>query len=125
MVPPACRSWGERHLVWRPVAVPQCGTLTCSLGTLPGLPHFAVTSLRWPLKVGKVLPVQCRMARAGLGLSIGKLAIAAKVSPQTVVRFERGEAIRKRTIDSLRQVLEAAGVEFTNGRKPGVRISIR
>jgi hypothetical protein len=53
------------------------------------------------------------------------LAIAAKVSPQTVVRFERGEAIRKRTIDSLRQVLEAAGVEFTNGRKPGVRMSMR
>ena len=41
------------------------------------------------------------------------------------VRFGRGEAIRKRTIDSLRQVLEAAGVEFTNGRKPGVRISMR
>jgi len=53
------------------------------------------------------------MARAGLGLSIRKLAIAAKVSPQTVVRFERGEAIRKRTIDSLRQVLEAAGVTET------------
>ena len=39
-----------------------------------------------PLRVDKVLPVQCRMARAGLGLSIRKLAIAAKVSPQTVVR---------------------------------------
>ena len=78
-----------------------------------------------PLRVDKVLPIQCRMARAGLGLSTRKLAVAAKVSPQTVVRFERGEAIRKRTIDSLRQVLEAAGVEFTNGRKPGVRVSIR
>ena len=31
----------------------------------------------------------------------------------------------QRTIDSLRQVLEAAGVEFTDGRKPGVRLSIR
>jgi transcriptional regulator with XRE-family HTH domain len=77
------------------------------------------------LRVDKVLPIQCRMARAGLGLSTRKLAVAAKVSPQTVVRFERGEAIRKRTIDSLRQVLEAAGVEFTNGRKPGVRMSKR
>jgi hypothetical protein len=65
------------------------------------------------------------MARARLGVSTRKLTIAAKISPQTVVRFERGEAIRKRTIDSLRQVLEAAGVEFTNGRKPGVRVSIR
>ena len=101
------------------------GALTCCLGTLSECHHFDVTSLRWPLRVDMVLPVQCRMARAGLALSIRKLAIAAKVSPQTVVRFERGEAIRKRTIDSLRQVLEAAGVEFTNGRKPGVRMSIR
>ena len=65
------------------------------------------------------------MARAGLDLGVRKLASAAKVSPDTVVRFERGERIRKRTIDSLRQVLEATGVEFTDGRKPGVRISVR
>ena len=45
--------------------------------------------------------------------------------PQRVVRFERGEKLRQRTIVSLRQVLEAAGVEFTNGRKPGVRLSVR
>ena len=56
-----------------------------------------------------MLPIQCRMARAGLDLGVRKLASAAKVSPDTVVRFERGERIRKRTIDSLRQVLEAAG----------------
>ena len=53
----------------------------------------------------------------GLGLEVRKLAAAAKVSPDTVIRFERGERIRKRTIDSLRQVLEAAGVGFTGGRK--------
>ena len=62
------------------------------------------------------------MARAAIGLSVSKLAAAAKVSPDTVIRFERGERIRQRTIDSLRQVLEAAGLEFTDGRKPGVRI---
>jgi len=71
---------------------------------------------------GKVLPVQCRMARAAIGLSARKLAAAAKVSPETVIRFERGEKLRKRTVDSLRQVLEAAGLEFTDGRKPGVRV---
>ena len=60
-----------------------------------------------------MLPVQCRMARAAIGLSVRKLAAAAKVSPETVLRFERGEKLRKRTIDSLRQVLEAAGLEFT------------
>jgi transcriptional regulator with XRE-family HTH domain len=65
------------------------------------------------------------MARAAIGLSTKKLAAAAKVSPETVVRFERGEKLRKRTIDSLRQVLEAAGLEFTDGRKPGVRLGKR
>jgi transcriptional regulator with XRE-family HTH domain len=61
------------------------------------------------------------MARAAIGLSARKLAAAAKVSPETVIRFERGEKLRKRTVDSLRQVFEAAGLEFTDGRKPGVR----
>ena len=70
-----------------------------------------------------MLSVQSRMARAALGLSV-KLAAAARVAPQTIVRFERGEKIRASTVTSLRQVLEAAGVEFANGRKPGVRLSI-
>ena len=65
------------------------------------------------------------MARAAIGLSARKLATAAKVSPETVIRFEAGETIRKRTIDSVRQVLEAAGLEFTDGRKPGVRLRKR
>jgi len=65
------------------------------------------------------------MARAAIGLSVKKLAAAAKVSPETVLRFERGEKLRKRTIDSLRQVLEAAGLEFTDGWKPGVRLGKR
>ena len=72
-----------------------------------------------------MLPIQCRMARAAIGLSVRKLAAATKVSPETVLRFERGEKLRKRTIDSLRQVLEAAGLEFSDGRKPGVRLSKR
>ena len=38
-----------------------------------------------------MLPVQCRMARAALGLSLNKLAVAARVAPRTIVRFERGE----------------------------------
>jgi transcriptional regulator with XRE-family HTH domain len=69
------------------------------------------------------LPVQCRMARAALGLGIRELAIAAKVSLDTVARFERGEELKERTIDALRYALEAAGVEFTNGDQPGVRLT--
>jgi transcriptional regulator with XRE-family HTH domain len=72
-----------------------------------------------------MLPVQCRMARAALGLGVRKLAAAAKVSPDTVVRFERGERLRERTVASLQQVLEAAGIEFIDGNRPWVRVKTR
>jgi transcriptional regulator with XRE-family HTH domain len=67
-----------------------------------------------------ILPVQCRMARAALGLGVRELAAAAKVSIDTVARFERGDELKERTIDALQRTFEAAGVEFTNGDKPGV-----
>jgi transcriptional regulator with XRE-family HTH domain len=70
------------------------------------------------------LPVQCRMARAALGLGLKELAAAAKVSIDTVVRFERGDELKERTIEALQRSLEAAGVEFTNGDQPGVRLKI-
>jgi transcriptional regulator with XRE-family HTH domain len=69
------------------------------------------------------LPVQCRMARAALGLGVRELAAAAKVSIDTVARFERGDALKERTIDALQRALEAAGVEFSNGDQPGVRLT--
>jgi transcriptional regulator with XRE-family HTH domain len=69
------------------------------------------------------LPVQCRMARAALGLGVRELAAAAKVSIDTVARFERGDELKERTIDALQRALEAAGVEFTNGDRPGVRLT--
>ena len=69
------------------------------------------------------LPVQCRMARAALGLGVRELAALAKVSIDTVARFERGEELKERTIDALSRALELAGVEFTNGDQPGVRLS--
>ena len=70
-----------------------------------------------------ILPVQCRMARAALGLGVRELATAAKVSIDTVARFERGDELKERTIDALQRALEAAGVQFTNGDQPGVRLS--
>jgi transcriptional regulator with XRE-family HTH domain len=70
-----------------------------------------------------ILPVQCRMARAALGLGVRELATAAKVSTDTVARFERGDQLKERTIDALQRALEAAGVEFTNGDQPGVRLT--
>ena len=69
------------------------------------------------------LPVQCRMARAALGLGVRELAAAAKVSIDTVARFERGDELKERTIDALQRAFEAAGVEFTNGDQPGARLA--
>jgi transcriptional regulator with XRE-family HTH domain len=64
------------------------------------------------------------MARTALNLGIRELAAVAKVSPDTVARFERGEPLRERTIDALRSALETTGVEFIaeNGGGPGVRL---
>ena len=67
--------------------------------------------------------LQCRMARAALGLGVRELASAAKVSIDTVARFERGDELKERTIDALQRALESAGVEFTNGDQPGVRLT--
>jgi transcriptional regulator with XRE-family HTH domain len=67
-------------------------------------------------------PSQCRMARAAVEMGVRELAEAAKVSTNTVTRFERGEPLRERTVDAIRAALESAGVQFTNGDQPGVRM---
>lgn len=68
------------------------------------------------------------MARTALGLGVRDLAELAKVSPDTVARFERGEALRDRTVDDMKRALESAGIVFlTDGQSidggPGVRLS--
>lgn len=70
-----------------------------------------------------LLPIQSRMARAGLRWGIRDLARAAKVSVDTVVRFERGEELKARTVEALQRAFELAGVEFTTGDRPGLRLS--
>jgi transcriptional regulator with XRE-family HTH domain len=70
-----------------------------------------------------ILPMQCRMARAALGLGVRELALLAKVSSDTVARFERGDELKERTIEALQRALEAAGIEFTDdGGGAGVRL---
>ena len=70
-----------------------------------------------------LLPVQCRMARAAFGLGVRELAASAKVPVDTVVRFERGDELKERTVDALQHALETAGVEFTKRYQPGVRLA--
>jgi transcriptional regulator with XRE-family HTH domain len=67
------------------------------------------------------------MARAALDWGVLELAKAADVSTQTIVRLERGEALRSATLTRIRSAFEKAGVVFLleNGEGPGVRLSRR
>jgi transcriptional regulator with XRE-family HTH domain len=66
---------------------------------------------------------QCRAARALLNWSQTRLAEASKVATKTIADFELGKRQPyDRTIDDLRTAIEAAGVEFTNGEQPGVKM---
>ena len=67
---------------------------------------------------------QCRMARAALGFGVRDLGKLAKVSPNTITRFERGEQLQPRTMAAIKSALERAGVEFieANGGGAGVRL---
>ena len=74
--------------------------------------------------VTKILPVQCKMARTAVGFGVRDLAAAAKVSPDTIARLERGEELKDTTHAAVRVALETAGVEFIaeNGGGAGVRL---
>ena len=70
-------------------------------------------------------PTQCRMARAALGWSTQDLAKHARVGSNTVARFENGKPANTSTLTLIQQAFEAAGIEFTNGDAPGVRLHKR
>jgi transcriptional regulator with XRE-family HTH domain len=72
----------------------------------------------------KMVPIQCKLARTASGLGIREIAAAAKLSPDTISRFERGEELKPRTIEAIRAAFERAGVVFidSNGGGPGVRL---
>jgi transcriptional regulator with XRE-family HTH domain len=67
--------------------------------------------------------VQLRMARAAVGWGVRELAKEAGVTANTVTRIENGADAKQSTIDRMRRALETAGVEFTNGDQPGVRLT--
>jgi transcriptional regulator with XRE-family HTH domain len=69
-------------------------------------------------------PAQCRAARALIDWNQQKLADAAGVGVATIRLFEAGKGEQRRaTLSVIRQALEVAGVEFTNGEQPGVRLA--
>ena len=67
--------------------------------------------------------IQLRMARAAVGWGVRELAKKAGVTANTVTRIENGADAKQSTMDKLQSALEAAGVEFTNGDQPGVRLT--
>jgi transcriptional regulator with XRE-family HTH domain len=70
-----------------------------------------------------MMAVQLRMARAAVGWGVRELGEKAGVTANTVTRIENGADAKKSTLDRLQRALEAAGVEFTNGDQPGVRLT--
>ncbi len=69
-------------------------------------------------------PLQCKMARVALGWGVVDLAREARVSTQTIVRFERGEQLKGQTVGKLQSTMENAGIGFIpeNGGGVGVRL---
>ena len=68
------------------------------------------------------------MARTALDMSVKQLAELAEVSTNTIVRFERGDELKPRTIAALQTVFEKAGVIFLDGLYsgdggPGIRLT--
>lgn len=57
---------------------------------------------------------QCRMARAGLGLSVTEASKASLVSRATITRFESGSEIKPVLRSALRIAFERLGVVITN-----------
>jgi transcriptional regulator with XRE-family HTH domain len=67
-------------------------------------------------------PAQCRAARALLSWSQAQLAEASRVATKTIADFEREDRVPyDRTLNDIREALEVAAIEFTNGDNPGVR----
>ncbi len=71
----------------------------------------------------KLTPSQIRAARMMLGWTQEELCRRACLSEPTLVQIERGMSHPKAaTLAAIEQALEAAGVEFTNGGEPGVKL---
>jgi hypothetical protein len=65
------------------------------------------------------------MARGALGWGVRDLARVALMSQDTVVRFERGDELRERTVAAIRDAFERHGIEFLpdEGRGCGIRLA--
>ena len=70
-----------------------------------------------------ITPAQCRAARGFVDMDQRVLADGAMVTPGVIIDFEKGRRVPTRNnLAAIQRVLEEAGVEFTNGDAPGVRL---
>jgi transcriptional regulator with XRE-family HTH domain len=73
--------------------------------------------------IGDMTPSQCRAARALIDWTQPDLAEASRLGLSTVVDFERERRrVSQDAVATMRGALERQGVEFTNGKRPGVRL---
>src|ERR1700679_2190209 len=78
------------------------------------------------MKTSKLTGAQIRAARALLRWSAVDLARASALGVNTVRRAEAGDIETSLTTANelaIRRAFEAAGVEFTNGDQPGLRLT--
>ena len=70
-----------------------------------------------------ITPAQCRAARGLVDMDQAVLADGAMITRGVIVDFEKGRRVPTRNnLAAIQRVLEEAGVEFTNGDAPGVRL---
>jgi transcriptional regulator with XRE-family HTH domain len=73
-----------------------------------------------------ITAAQCRAGRALLGWSQDDLVKDSKVGKSTIANFEAGKSTPyDRTLADVQAALEKAGVEFTNGDEPGVKLKAK
>jgi transcriptional regulator with XRE-family HTH domain len=73
-----------------------------------------------------ITPSQCRAGRALIDWTQPELAKASGLGISTVVDFERERRrVSDDAVSAMRSALERKGVEFTNGKRPGVRLKIK
>ncbi len=73
--------------------------------------------------MSQITAAQVRAARGLIDQSQKQLAEAAGVGLSTIADFERGRRTPiMNNLAAIRRALEMAGVEFTNGERPGVRV---
>jgi transcriptional regulator with XRE-family HTH domain len=70
-----------------------------------------------------ITPAQCRAARGLVDMDQAVLADGAMITRGVIVDFEKGRRVPTRNnLAAIQRVLGEAGVEFTNGDAPGVRL---